>query len=409
LANQEHLDILKQGVEVWNIWRQQNLGVHPDLSFANLRGKYLNEANLREANLSRADLSETFLHGADLREADLRETRFHNDTMPMGLLTGTSFIKAKLSRANLYGANLTNVNLIGADLSEANLNNALLPKEIISETILTGAFLREVDLSGVDLSKKDLSKVDLSGANLKQTNLTNTILQGATLTNANLNGALLLQTNLEHANLNGCSVYGISVWDVHLEGASQSSLIISDENEPTTTVDDLEIAQFIYLLLNHKKLRNAIIAVTERGVLLLGRFSDGGLKLLQAIAVKLREENYLPIIFDFDRPDNRDFTETIMTLAGLSRFVIVDLSGPSVPNELRATIPHFKIPFVPIIEEGRKVYSMFPDLLGYPWVLPPVEFSSKEQLIEFLAVRVIEPAEVKSRERQALLHQLFDR
>ena len=37
----------------------------------------------------------------------------------------------------------------------------------------------------------------------------------------------------------------------------------------------------------------------------------------------------------FERPDNREFTETIMTLAGLSRFVIVELSGPSVPNELR--------------------------------------------------------------------------
>ena len=56
MANQEHLDILMQGVGTWNIWRQQNLGIRPDLSFANLRGAYLNEANLREANLSKADL-----------------------------------------------------------------------------------------------------------------------------------------------------------------------------------------------------------------------------------------------------------------------------------------------------------------------------------------------------------------
>ena len=118
--------------------------------------------------------------------------------------------------------------------------------------------------------------------------------------------------------------------------------------------------------------------------------------------------NYLPIIFDFERPDNRDFTETIMTLAGLSRFVIADLSGQSVPNELRATIPHFKIPFVPIIEKGRKIYSMFPDLLGYSWVLPPIEFSSQEQLIELLPLRVIAPAEEKFKERQTILNQLFE-
>ncbi len=264
-------------------------------------------------------------------------------------------------------------------------------------------------MSGVDLSKKDLSRVDFSGANLKQTNLTDTILQGATLTNANLNGALLLQTNFEHAILNGCSIYGISVWDVRLEGASQSGLIISGENEPTTTVDDLEIAQFIYLLLNHKKLRNAIIAVTERGVLLLGRFSDGGLEMLQAIAVRLREENYLPIIFDFDRPDNRDYTETVKTLVGLSRFVIVDLSGPSVPQELYATAPHFDIPFATIIQDGRKPHSMFRDLLKYPWVFPPVTFVNQEQLLELLPSKVVAPAEEKFKERQALLQQLFNR
>jgi hypothetical protein len=57
---------------------------------------------------------------------------------------------------------------------------------------------------------------------------------------------------------------------------------------------------------------------------------------------------YLPIIFDFDRPDNRNLTETVMILVGLSRFVIVDLSGRSVANELRSTVPHFKIDAIPI-------------------------------------------------------------
>jgi hypothetical protein len=120
-------------------------------------------------------------------------------------------------------------------------------------------------------------------------------------------------------------------------------------NGSSITVDDLEVAQFIYLLLNHKKLRNVFNAVTERGVLLLGRFGGGGLEVLQAVADRLREEKYLPIIFDFDRPQNRNYTETVKTLAGLSRFIVADLSGPSVPQELYATVPHFKIPFVPIL------------------------------------------------------------
>src|SRR5260370_38796978 len=98
------------------------------------------------------------------------------------------------------------------------------------------------------------------------------------------------------------------------------------------------------------------------------------------------------MIFDFDRPENRDYTETVKTLIGLSSFVIVDLSGPSVPQELYATVPHFAIPFVPIIEAGRKVHSMFRDLFKYPWVFPPVTFTDKEQLLEVLPSSIIEPA-----------------
>jgi hypothetical protein len=205
-------------------------------------------------------------------------------------------------------------------------------------------------------------------------------------------------------------VYGISAWDVHLDGAQQIGLIITPEGQPTITVDSLEVAQFIYLLLQYEKLRDVLNSVVERGVLILGRFGGGGLELLHAIAAKLRETNYLPMIFDFERPDDRNFTETVKTLVGLSRFVVVDLSGPSVPQELYATIPHFKIPFVPIIEKGRKIHSMFPDLAEYPWVLKPVvEFENIEHLLELLPSMVILPAEEKVKARQLLLQQLFNR
>ena len=32
IANQEHLDILKQGVKTWNQWREEHLDVLPDLT-----------------------------------------------------------------------------------------------------------------------------------------------------------------------------------------------------------------------------------------------------------------------------------------------------------------------------------------------------------------------------------------
>ena len=36
MANEEHLAILRQGVEAWNKWRHRNLGISPDLRKADL-------------------------------------------------------------------------------------------------------------------------------------------------------------------------------------------------------------------------------------------------------------------------------------------------------------------------------------------------------------------------------------
>lgn len=49
MANQEHLEILRQGVEVWNRWREEHLEILPDLRGADLRGAHLREADLRGA------------------------------------------------------------------------------------------------------------------------------------------------------------------------------------------------------------------------------------------------------------------------------------------------------------------------------------------------------------------------
>ncbi|MFL5695877.1 MAG: pentapeptide repeat-containing protein [Ktedonobacteraceae bacterium] len=49
MANQKHLDILKQGVEVWNQWRYSHQRIRPDLTGAdfsrvNLSGVDFNKA-----------------------------------------------------------------------------------------------------------------------------------------------------------------------------------------------------------------------------------------------------------------------------------------------------------------------------------------------------------------------------
>jgi hypothetical protein len=117
--------------------------------------------------------------------------------------------------------------------------------------------------------------------------------------------------------------------------------------------------------------------------LLLGQFTPERKAVLDALADELRKHNLLPIIFDFERCTNLDFTETIRILAGLSLFVIVDLTKPkAVPQELTATVPDYQIPFVPILEEGEDPYSLFVDLMKYDWVLKPLlKYRTREVLL----------------------------
>jgi hypothetical protein len=339
MADQSHLDILQQGVEAWNSWREQNPSIVPDLSKSALSGANLSGANLSGANLSGANLS------------------------------GAKLFRADLDRALLTGANLSEAYLSGSKLTRANL----------SEVDLSGANLRGANLSGAYLSEAHLSEADLSDADLTR--------------------STLVKTHLTRTTLTDCSIYGISAWSLNLEGAKQQNLNVSDEGEPAIMVDNLEGAQFIYLLLNNEKIRDVIDTIGEKGVLILGRFTEERKRVLDAIRDRLRELGFVPMMFDFERPSQQDFDETIKTLAGLSRFIIADITNPkSSPLELQATMPDYMVPFVPIIHEDEEPFAMFQGLQHKygEWVLDVLEYDSAANLLEVLDEAVVRPALDKS-------------
>ena len=172
----------------------------------------------------------------------------------------------------------------------------------------------------------------------------------------------MLATDFTGAVLNGCRVYGVSAWDLKLEGAEQQNLVITREKEPEIAVDNIEVAQFIYLLLHNEKIRGVIDTVTSKAVLILGRFTDERKAVLDALREELRKRNYLPILFDFEVPARRNITETVTLLARIARFIIADLTDPSsIPQELQAIIPSVRVPVQPLLLEGSSLYSMFKD------------------------------------------------
>jgi len=366
MANQEQVEILKQGVHVWNQWRAENLRLQVDLF-----GAELSRADLRQVNLSGADLRQADLWKADLWKADLSEAD----------LGGASLMGASLSRAQMGGAHLIGAHLMGANLS--------------------GADLRGADLSEVDLREANLNEADLTGAHLIGAHLMGANLSGADLRQADLRGTSLIRTTIQKAKISGSLVYAINVLDLRGEFEEQKDLIITPSKTSVITVDNLKVAQFIHLILNNEEIREVIHTLTSKSVLILGRFSTPQRRsILDALRNKLREYGLLPIVFDFDRPTDKDFKETVNILAGLSLFVIADITNPkSSPLELQATVPDYQIPFVPIIQEGEQPFAMMIDLhKKYNWVLDTLSYDSIDTLIKELKSAIIDPAIEKHHE-----------
>jgi hypothetical protein len=185
-----------------------------------------------------------------------------------------------------------------------------------------------------------MQRVRLDNAHMARCRFMNTDLTDATLVKADLSFAQVVESTLNRADLTGCSVYGISVWDARLDGAVQSDLLITPTTYPAIHVDNIAVAQFIYLLLNNQNIRHVIDTITSKVVLILGRFTPKRKAVLDAIRDELRKRDYLPVLFDFDKPSSRDITETVSTLAHLAKFVIADITGArSIPQELMAIAP----------------------------------------------------------------------
>lgn len=343
MLGRKEVGLLKTDVQAWNAWRRDN----PDA------GKHLFGASLSGADLRGADLVGATLRGADLRGADLRG--------------------ASLRRANLREADLSGADLRGALLYRANLNRATLE----------GADLREAELERVFLNRADLSGADLRGADMRL--------------------SVLVSTNVDGAHLTGARVYGISAWGLEGTPAEQADLIITSDLEPVVTVDNLRVAQFIYLLLTNEEIRGVIDTITSKVVLILGRFTADRKVVLDALRDELRNRDLSPVVFDFEIPQDRDITETVTLLARMARYVIADLTDPrSIPQEIQAIAPDVAVPIQPIILAGQDPWSMFRDLRRkYHWVLEPYEYTDQQHLLASLS-DLLAPAEAKRVELSAL-------
>lgn len=344
-----------------------------DLRSENFEGANLANADLRKANLEGVNLSGANLERADLREAILREANLEGANLSLAILAAADLRKSNLRETQLIAAVLQH-----ADLREADLSNAWLAEANLVQANLSGAKLSDATINSCDLFQTILDEADLRGADFFESHL--------------------VLTSLRNADLTGAKIFGISAWKLNLEGATQKDLVISSPfDQTTTTIDDIEMGQFLYLLLDNKKIRRIIDNITTKVVLILGRFSPERKAILDAIREELRARNYLPVLFDFHGPDNRDLTETVSTLAHMAKFIIADLTdAKSLPQELMRIVPVLpSVPVQPILLSTEHEWSMYETFTRYPWVLPIVNYDCRDEAIEIFKDKIIDPAERK--------------
>lgn len=308
-----------------------------------------------------------------------------------------------LRRAELQGSLLMGCNLSGADLREVRLAWAELRNANFRGADLRGVLINDARAAYADFSGSKLQDAYLWGSDFREA-----VFRDADLSGANLMCSQLIGADFTGANLTGCLVYGTSAWDIKLEGAIQEDLIITPPNTPAESrivVDDMEVAQFIYLLLDNANLRRVIDTVTSKAVLILGSFSEEQLATLMLLKGEIRRLGYLPLLFDFRGPD-RELDETVRTLAGMSRFIIVDLTNAkSVLQELRGIVPDFpSVPVQPLILSEQSEPGMLAYFRRFPWFLATIEYDDQRALADKVN-EIIQPADTMATEIKADLKQ----
>jgi uncharacterized protein YjbI with pentapeptide repeats len=351
------------GIDEWNRFRKTYPNEPLVLSGVDFEGADLSGYNLRDVQIVACDLS-----NVGLRHAKLNGARFGNVVLN----------EADLFDAQCDGGFFWNVRAKNANCEAASFANATLHEVSFESCRFVHAVLFEARLSDSRFTGSDFTKAWFGRASAVKVNFNNTLLVD-------------------------CDIHGFSIWDASLVGALQKDLVITDgtPGDPRVTVDDIELGQFLYLLLNNKNIQRAIDTITSKVVLILGRFTPERKAILDAVRNELRKRDYLPVLFDFEKPSSRDITETVSTLAHMARFVIADITDArSIPQELMAIVPALpSVPVQPLLLTSQREYGMFEHFKRFPWVLPAFEYRDEGHVIGSLDSHVIGPAEAKAKEQ----------
>jgi uncharacterized protein YjbI with pentapeptide repeats len=127
MGKNELIDILAQGVKVWNEWRKENKNIKIDLDDSDLS---------RIRNLQGVDFSNASLVNTSFYSNNLANANFSNANLELVIMRDTNCEQANFLNAILNLSNLQSVNLVGA-----NFTNAVSGMATFKKCDFTGAII----------------------------------------------------------------------------------------------------------------------------------------------------------------------------------------------------------------------------------------------------------------------------
>jgi len=270
-----------------------------------------------------------------------------------------------------------------------------LERSEFNRCVIEGSRSRFTDSN---FKKSNFNFVEFSQVGFSGSILSNCVFKNCQLKELNFYEASLIKSEFYDCLIVDCDIFGANIWSIISENTTQKDLKIPfgqktiNRDKEQITIDDIELANIVYLLAVNSNFTKFINQSKSNFVLILGRFGEN-LERLRKIKEKLRKENFSPIVFDFESPDTLDLIEMIILLSLLSKFIIVDLSEPkSVPAELQAILSTLMIPVVPILNRNSTVYGTYSFTNRYSWVLPVLIFDNIEEVLKVFKKAIIDPA-----------------
>lgn len=324
-----------------------------------------------------------------LRFSDLQGGATSIEENSKHVFVNTTF--SAVSPEVLYGLNLQAQKFVDCKFVNLEFRNSSFRGSAFKNC----RFNQRVDFFDTDISRCRFTGCGFSDSKIIESNLNNSVFNDCTFSEIDFYGSSFINAHFLGGVLSDCSVYGVNVWNITMEDVKQSGFIVKHDlaKDVVTEVNDIELASLVNYLADNRKFSSMYDG--SNFVLILGNFGPEHKENLEHLKTKLSNfRNYVPILCDWSVGDARNLLELIVLLAGFSRFIVVDLSGPrSVPAELQAILTSMLIPVIPLICKNEDAYSAYSYISRFQWVEDLVRYENFGEILDNLETIIVNRAE----------------